>query len=178
MSGKRGLSDDEIEVWTTVTRSIKPLKKARRAVKTEPVVAPPPRKAPVKAIDSKPQVLSPAKREPAAIVPKVEPKIASLTRREKQRAARGHDAIDGRLDLHGHTQDEAHGALLRFLRRASVGEMRLVLVITGKSGVLRRQVPLWLATAEFRALVISAESAAIRHGGEGALYIRVRRSRG
>jgi hypothetical protein len=48
MSGKRGLSDDEIEVWTTVTRSIKPLKKARRAVKTEPVVAPPPRKAPVR----------------------------------------------------------------------------------------------------------------------------------
>jgi DNA-nicking Smr family endonuclease len=132
----------------------------------------------VKAIGSKPQVPSPAKRDPAAIVPKVAPKIASLTRREKQRAARGRDAIDGRLDLHGHTQDEAHGALLRFLRRASVGEMRLVLVITGKSGVLRRQVPLWLATAEFRALVISAESAAIRHGGEGALYIRVRRSRG
>jgi DNA-nicking Smr family endonuclease len=121
--------------------------------------------------------MPPSKREPAAIASKVAPKIASLTRREKQRAARGHDAIDGRLDLHGHTQDEAHGALLRFLRRASAGEMKLVLVITGKSGVLRRQVPLWLSTAEFRALVISAESAAIRHGGEGALYIRVRRSR-
>jgi DNA-nicking Smr family endonuclease len=175
MSGKRGLSDDEIEVWTTVTRSIKPLKRVRRVVKTEPVVAASPRKAPAKAavLKSKSATPSPVKREPPAITPK----IASLTRREKQRAARGHDAIDARLDLHGHTQDEAHGALLRFLRRASSGEMRLVLVITGKSGVLRRQVPLWLATVEFRALVISAESAAIRHGGDGALYIRVRRAR-
>jgi DNA-nicking Smr family endonuclease len=176
MSGKRGLTDDEIEVWTTVTRSIKPLKRVRRAAKAEPVVAVVPRKAPAKAGGSKPQpaLALPAKRE----APVAAPKIAALTRREKQRVARGHDAIDARLDLHGHTQDEAHGALLRFLRRASGGDMRLVLVITGKSGVLRRQVPMWLATAEFRALVISAESAAIRHGGDGALYIRVRRGRG
>jgi DNA-nicking Smr family endonuclease len=176
MSGKRGLSDDEIEVWTTVTRSIKPLKRARRAVKTEPVVAATLRKVAAKAGISKSQPAPPplAKREPPAHALK----IAPLTRREKQRVARGHDAIDARLDLHGHTQDEAHGALLRFLRRASSGDMRLVLVITGKSGVLRRQVPHWLSTAEFRALVISAESAAIRHGGEGALYIRVRRVRG
>lgn len=173
MSGKRGLSDDEIEVWTTVTRSIKPLKRVRRAVKTEPVVAASPRKAPAKAAVSKPQPAppSPAKRAPPL------PSITPLTRREKQRAARGHDAIDARLDLHGHTQDEAHGALLRFLRHASGTEMRLVLVITGKSGVLRRQVPHWLSTVEFRPLVISAESAAIRHGGDGALYIRVRRAR-
>ena len=174
MSGKRGLSDDEIEVWTTVTRSIKPLKKPRRVVKAEAAVtAPPLRKTPAKVAVSKPQPVlpPPAKRAPAP------PAIAPLTRREKQRVARGHDAIDARLDLHGHTQDEAHAVLLRFLRRASAGEKKLVLVITGKSGVLRRQVPMWLATAEFRPLVISADSAAIRDGGEGALYIRVRRAR-
>jgi DNA-nicking Smr family endonuclease len=172
MSGKRSLSDDEIEVWTTVTRSIKPLKKPRRVVKAETATTSPSRKATPKLAAAKQHAVHVRRppESPAAAAP--------LTRREKQRAARGHDAIDGRLDLHGHTQDEAHGALLRFLRRASAGEMRLVLVITGKSGVLRRQVPLWLSTVEFRALVISAESAAIRHGGEGALYIRVRRSRG
>ena len=173
MSSKRGLSDEEIEVWTTVTRTIKPLKKPRRAVKADAAaVAPPPRKTAVKAavLKSQPPAPSPAKRAPEL------PAIPSLTRREKQRVARGHDAIDARLDLHGHTQDEAHAVLLRFLRRASAAEKKLVLVITGKSGVLRRQVPHWLATPEFRALVISAESAAIRHGGEGALYIRVRRA--
>src|SRR5690348_11384547 len=115
MSGKRGLSDDEIEVWTTVTRSIKPLKRPRRVAKTEPPVPTPPRKMAVKAIVSKPQPAptAPAKRPPAP------PAIAPLTRREKQRVARGHDTIDARLDLHGHTQDEAHSVLLRFLRRAS-----------------------------------------------------------
>jgi DNA-nicking Smr family endonuclease len=103
----------------------------------------------------------------------------------KQRVARGKDEIDGRLDLHGLTQSEAHAALLRFLRTASSRGARLVLVITGKGaraaegerGVLKRQVPHWLAQPEFRALVIGFEDAHIAHGGEGALYVRVRRLR-
>jgi DNA-nicking Smr family endonuclease len=176
MRGKRGLTDDELEVWTTVTRSIKPLKKPRRVVKVEPpATAQTSRKIAAKAVISKPQP-APARETPRLAA--VAPKTASLTRREKQRASRGHDAIDARLDLHGHTQSEAHAALLRFLRRASAGEMRLVLVITGKSGVLRQQVPMWLGTAEFRTLIISTSAAAINHGGDGALYIRVRRARG
>jgi DNA-nicking Smr family endonuclease len=171
MSGKRSLSDDEIEVWTTVTRSIKPLKKPRRVVKTETATTSPSRKATPKIVAAKSHA-APVRRPPEP------PAAAPLTRREKQRAARGHDPIDARLDLHGHTQSEAHTALLRFLRRASAGDMRLVLVITGKSGVLRQQVPMWLATPELRALVISTGAAAINHGGDGALYIRVRRGRG
>jgi len=129
----------------------------------------------------------PAKPAKAAAkpAPKPEPKpvhtsappLVPLDRREKQRVARGKVDIEGRLDLHGHTQDEAHGALLRFLRNASTSGKKMVLVITGKSGVLRRQVPLWLALPDFRALVISADPAGIRHGGEGALYVRVRRAR-
>lgn len=171
MSGKRGLSDDEFEVWQTVTRSIKPLKKPRRAVKLEsPTTAPPPKPA-TKTAPAWPPA------EPVRRLPEP-PTIAPLSRREKQRLSRGHDAIDAKLDLHGHTQSEAHAALLRFLRRASAADMKLVLVITGKSGVLRRQVPMWLATPELRPLVISTGAAAIRHGGEGALYIRVRRERG
>jgi DNA-nicking Smr family endonuclease len=61
-----------------------------------------------------------------------------------------------------------------------------VLVITGKGrtsaaaserGVLRRQVPLWLSLPEFRSLVVGFEEAHIGHGGEGALYVRIRRSK-
>jgi DNA-nicking Smr family endonuclease len=170
MSGKRGLSDDELEVWATVTRSIKPLKKPRRVAKAEPEPAGSPRKVKASPAAVKP-VAAPVKRAAEGSG------VASLSRREKQRVSRGHDRIDARLDLHGHTQSEAHAALLRFLRRASGSEMKLVLVITGKSGVLRQQVPMWLATPEFRALVISTSAAAINHGGEGALYIRVRRAR-
>jgi DNA-nicking Smr family endonuclease len=100
----------------------------------------------------------------------------------KQRVARGKHQIDARLDLHGFTQAEAHAALLRFLRSARDRDARLVLVITGKGrggeiGVLRRQVPHWLGLPEFAELVSGVDSAAIGHGGDGALYVRVRRAR-
>ena len=76
-------------------------------------------------------------------------------------------------------------AYSRYLQRqAQARDARLVLVITGKGGgtcdgrgVLRRQVPLWLEGVEFRSLVIGFDSAGIGHGGEGALYVRVRRGR-
>ncbi len=99
-----------------------------------------------------------------------------------RRVARGKEAIDARLDLHGLTQAQAHSALLRFLRNAHARDARLVLVITGKGrgdepGVLKRQVPQWLGLPEFRSLVVGFEDARIAHGGEGALYVRLRRAR-
>ncbi len=102
----------------------------------------------------------------------------------RRSVARGKEAIDARLDLHGLTQAQAHSALSHFLRSASAREARLVLVITGKGargdgerGVLKRQVPQWLALPEFRGFVIGFEDAHIAHGGEGALYVRIRRPR-
>jgi len=174
MSGTRGLSDDERAVWATITRKIKPLEPARKIWKAavpEPAAPPP---APLRKAAT---VKTPPPKQAKSVAPAAPP-LSPLGRREKQRVARGRENIDGRLDLHGHTQNEAHVALLRFLRRASAAEMKLVLVITGKSGVLRRQVPMWLSTPELRALVISTSDAAINHGGEGALYVRVRRGRG
>jgi DNA-nicking Smr family endonuclease len=108
-----------------------------------------------------------------------------LARREKQHLARGRAAIDKRIDLHGLTQAEAHVALCHFLRRAQHDGARFVLVITGKGGragepergVLRRQVPHWLGLPELRDIVLAFEEAHVVHGGEGALYVRLRRSR-
>ena len=81
------------------------------------------------------------------------------------------------------TQTRAHHALSGFLHRAHLDGLTFVLVITGKGkmgaeserGVLRRQVPHWLSQPEFRTLVIGFEEAHIGHGGEGALYVRIRR---
>ena len=74
--------------------------------------------------------------------------------------------------------------MLHFLRNAQTRDARLVLVITGKGGrgdsergVLRRQVPHWLGLPELRTYVVGYEDAGVRHGGEGALYVRVRRTR-
>ena len=83
------------------------------------------------------------------------------------------------------TQARAHGALLGFLRAARGKGAKVVLVITGKGGadaygergVLKRQVPMWLRLPEFRELVVGFEAAGVRHGGEGAMYVRVRRGR-
>ena len=83
------------------------------------------------------------------------------------------------------TQTRAHRALSGFLQRAHLDGLSFVLVITGKGkmgaeserGVLRRQVPQWLSQPEFRTLVIGFEEAHIGHGGEGALYVRIRRSK-
>jgi DNA-nicking Smr family endonuclease len=103
----------------------------------------------------------------------------------KRRLARGTESIDARLDLHGLTQAEGHHALIGFLRSAQARGCRLVLVITGKGGgdpysdrgVLRRQVPLWLRLPELRSMIVGFEPAAIGHGGEGALYVRLRQRR-
>lgn len=102
----------------------------------------------------------------------------------RDKLARGRLPIEGKVDLHGLTQSEAHALLLSFLHRAHADGRRHVLVVTGKGsslgsdGVLRRAVPSWLATPPFRALVGAHEDAARRHGGTGALYVRLRRQSG
>jgi DNA-nicking Smr family endonuclease len=121
------------------------------------------------------------------------PPLAPLERRLKKRVARGREPIEARLDLHGMTQSQAHARLMHFLRRAQADRLTMVLVVTGKGtrrlsgasagegaterGVLRRQVPLWLALPEFRSLVTGFDDAHIGHGGEGALYVRLRRQK-
>ena len=175
---RRVLTGEERVLWATFTNAIKPLHaSAHFDVGDEAiadVVAPPRAKTTVDAPQS-----PPAKPPPRPLAP--------LGRRLKQRVARGKEAIDARIDLHGLTQAQAHSALLHFLRNAQARDARLLLVITGKgsknlgrgseSGVLRRQVPQWLGLPEFRALVVGFEEAHIGHGGEGALYVRIRRAR-
>lgn len=178
--GRRSLSDDERTLWREVTRSVRPL----RPAKATSVAAPPRASEPDAAPRAKPETQA-ASASPAAAKPKPVPGLAPIERRQKKRLARGSEPIDARLDLHGCTQDEAHAALLQFLRRAQGSGARYALVITGKgragsdgfreTGVLKRQVPLWLAMPEFRGYVVGFEDAAAGHGGAGALYVRLRR---
>jgi DNA-nicking Smr family endonuclease len=177
---QRRLSDAERTLWSEVTRDIAPFRArvpAKQATTSEAEVPPPAaRPAPPRAAAS-----SAAARE------RNEPPLSPLGRRMRQRIARGSYAIGGRLDLHGLTQREAHDRLVGFLRTAQARGDTLVLVITGKGapgaeagherGVLKRQVPLWLRLPALRELVVGFEDAHVAHGGEGALYVRVRRKR-
>jgi DNA-nicking Smr family endonuclease len=181
MSRRRSLSDDERVLWRTVTRSIAPLK-GRDAVSEDAAEAAT-EPQPGKSAKLVPPVASPSSARASA-----PPPLAPLGRRMKQRLSRGTAEIDGRIDLHGLTQAEAHAVLWRFLHQAQTRDAKVVLVITGKGarpggdphaerGVLKRQVPLWLESAELRPLVVGFESASLGHGGQGALYVRVRRGR-
>jgi len=182
------LSDEDQALWQIVTRSIVPLKR-RRLRRDLPEGARSAAKSHSKTqskSQGKPQ--SPSLRAhaaPARPAAKVPPPLMPIDRKLKQRLVRGQIEIDGRIDLHGRTLSEAHAALLRFLHRAQGEGAKIVLVITGKGGaeadrgrgVLRRQVPLWLALPELRSHVLGVEEAHAAHGGAGALYVRLRRGR-
>lgn len=181
---RRRLSDEERVLWTTVTRSIAPLHPPRAVAADdgETVVRgpSPKQKTVAKRLGITVKPVAPS-RPVLAPLPSAPPAMAALDRRQRKRVAKGRDAIDGRIDLHGLTQAEAHDALAHFLHSAVRREARLVLVITGKGareggGVLRRQVPLWLALPDFRGMVIGFEPAHVAHGGDGAFYVRLRRA--
>jgi DNA-nicking Smr family endonuclease len=179
---KRALSEEERALWEGVAKEVKPLRKKPSSGKTEAASAEVETTAAAKA--AMPPNPLPSAKIPQATKPIVPP-LAPLGRRERAQLSRGRKDIDARLDLHGMTQARAHRALFGFLQRAHSDGLTFVLVITGKGragadpdrGVLRRQVPQWLALPEFRALVVGFEEAHVGHGGEGALYVRIRRSK-
>jgi DNA-nicking Smr family endonuclease len=185
---RRSLSDEEHALWSGVARSITPLRRPKKHPE-------PPDQAGAAVPSTFVSNPRPVNRAtPPAQKPEKPPPLAPLDRRFKQRLANGRTPIDARLDLHGFTQKDAHGALLRFLRGAQAVGAKVVLVVTGKGtprkprgggdyaeptepGVLRRQVPMWLSLPEFRPFVVSVEDAHVAHGGQGALYVRLRRAR-
>ena len=99
--------------------------------------------------------------------------------RRRRKIARGRSPLEASLDLHGHDQIGAEAALKSFLLRAFDQGQRAALVITGRgvqgSGILRRRVPEWLAAADLRHIVAGFSESHQKHGGEGALYVALKR---
>jgi DNA-nicking Smr family endonuclease len=113
-----------------------------------------------------------------------------MDRRRFERLRRGKITPDARLDLHGMTSERAHSALTGFVLDAHARGLRLLLVITGKGrpgdpgtviperhGILRHSLPHWLAAPPLGARVLQVAPAHQRHGGGGAFYVYLRRSR-
>lgn len=192
------LSQEERALWEHTARSLEPIKgkKQRVHASLEDAGEPTPskRETAKPAAQKKPPAAAPAPPPRVTITPALPaPAPITLERRKARKLSSGRIEIDGRIDLHGMRQGEAHDALRRFLKRSYAEGKRWVLVITGKGapartaqderleregierGVLRRNVPRWLAEPEVAGIVIGFTTAAIRHGGEGALYVHLRK---
>ncbi len=104
------------------------------------------------------------------------PKLDSSIARK---IAKGRLPIEGTIDLHGMTQSQAYGRLLRFVEYGYQHGARTVLVITGKGvggdGILRKAVPRWLTEPDFRRFVVGHHESHRSHGGSGAIYVRIKR---
>ncbi|MBQ1543275.1 DNA mismatch repair protein MutS [Caulobacter sp. CCUG 60055] len=167
---KRPLRPEELKLWATVLTTVRPAPGRRRpASPAEPEDA-----------AAAPVALAPApsgSARPAGPKPYIPPEGIEPGR--KRRIVRERELISARIDLHGLDQDRARNTLETFLRRAQDQGARSVLVITGKGsrgeGVLRRYAPEWLAAPALRGVVAGVSEAHRRHGGEGALYVALKR---
>lgn len=125
----------------------------------------------------------------ASLSPASAPSVA-MDKRAFQNLKRGKLEPEAKIDLHGMTLDRAHPALIRFILASHGKGLRLVLVITGKGksrgslgpiptqiGVLKHHVPQWLGMVPLRSVVMQMAPANVRHGGDGALYVYLRRAR-
>lgn len=117
-------------------------------------------------------------------------KSSGLDGNTTEKLKRGQLTPGARIDLHGMTEAVAHATLLSFLAGAQSRGVRLALVITGVGnpkhhegaewmrvphGVLKQMVPRWLNEKEFAALISGSGPAHRRHGGDGALYVYLRK---
>jgi DNA-nicking Smr family endonuclease len=183
---KRRPSAEESELFRRTIGPVKPVAGKRRGPERPKHPSPKVETPPAKPVPRPVAVPPPAARpRPAPALGR----FADLDKRTAERFRRGELPIEGRLDLHGLTQAEAHRRLESFVGRAVAAGRRMLIVITGKGegtagaggaagrGVLREATPRWLAEPALRPHVLAIAHAQPRHGGSGALYVLLRKQR-
>jgi DNA-nicking Smr family endonuclease len=180
---------EERALWNKVAKTVEPLHRQRTGVSPTDEQPAPLTKTTKTAKPQKKASAAPTIRPTPKPQPPEPPRLAPFDRRLMTRLGKGTVAIDARIDLHGLTQEAAHFRLRNFLVDSQAAGAKVVLVITGKGrrldtvdfgrerGVLRRLVPIWLGSSELRPYVVGYETAGRGHGGEGALYVRIRSGR-
>ena len=188
--------NEELDLWKKVTDRVTPLETGQLAPSA--ILKPKPSADPKD--PSKPKPIAPFKMNggKAPVKDNIAPSLGQalqtqpvqMDKKAFRSLQRGKLKPDARIDLHGMTLDRAHGALTRFVMSSHTSGKRLLLVITGKGknrdgpgpipvrhGVLRHQVPEWLRLAPLNSVVMQVTQAHISHGGGGAYYVYLRRSR-
>lgn len=190
MSVPRGLSSTEQAAWARLAASVEPLDG-----KAAPVLPQTTHQPAIKA-PAKPVVSSQPKSRPAAakpnrnVTPPPRPKFVSeLDGHWDRKLKAGQVTPDYTLDLHGHTLDAAYERITSGLDQATAMGARVVLVIAGRSrpvdpadrgskrGAIRAKMLDWIAASHHADAVAAVRKAHRRHGGEGALYLVLKRRR-
>ena len=198
MRKPRHLSPEERDLWDKVAARTVPLREGAR-----PAPAPlPPAKSPDLQVQQAPADPLPAFRVGqkaqtsirhdvlGPIADRLRQAPVNMDSKSHRKMTRGKLKPEARIDLHGMTMAEAHPELVAFILGSQAVGRRLVLVITGKGkdrddggpiptrhGVLRHQVPQWLALPPLAQAILQVTPAHIRHGGHGAYYVYLKRSR-
>jgi DNA-nicking Smr family endonuclease len=184
--GKSG--DDDVALWKAVTKGVKPIKRTPPA-RSRPETAKEPAHAKPKKIGAiaPPRPVAATRPKPPPALPARElshGQAAGLDKRTMDRLRRGQLPIEAEIDLHGYTQEQAHGALNAFIAGHAAAGRRCVRVITGKGsfrqgggGVLKTAVPRWLNETPLQDSILAFTHARRDDGGEGAIYVLLRRKR-
>lgn len=172
---------DELDIWGHVAKSVTPLDASRTVERIDPQPSADPLPT-LKLAPSKPAKTAIRAPDPASAL--------NMDKKMFRQMQKGKLRPDAKLDLHGMTLDRAHARLTQFVLSSHASGKRLLLVVTGKGkhrdeggpipvrfGVLRHQVPEWLRLAPLRAVVLQVSQAHQSHGGGGAYYVYLRKSR-
>lgn len=166
-SNQIGLTSSERRIWNRVAKSIQPLKKGQLE-EDIPIETSSPKKA--KKV-SKPYVVKPSIRRTLEI----------LNRESERQIRQGDVRIDAKCDLHYLSLNVAHVTMKRFVIRKRQEGCKCLLIITGKGhdgeGAIRRGFRMWLETDEARSLISGYSQAHYKHGGAGAFYLFLRKSK-
>lgn len=193
MSAPRGLTAEESAAWEKLAASVTPLV-GRKVISPKSLHG---GKEPEPVVPARPSAPVPLRNKPRQVEQSPKPKPApqpagsngGLDGHWDRRLKSGTLVPDYTLDLHGHTLDAAYDRLMHGIDQARAMEARVVLLIAGKSrpvdpadrgtrrGAIRAKILDWLAASRHSDAIAAIRKAHRRHGGEGALYLVLKRGR-
>lgn len=175
----RRLHPEERSLWHALTQSVRPL--ARRVRVRQPEQS-------AETGDAPPVNVKTQRPAPSCPAPRADSGSPGgnheLDSRWERQLRSGVLTIDRSIDLHGHNLAQAHARMNQMLHEAVMTDARVLLVVTGKPrndgsgrGAIRAEIGHWLDSHPLRDRIATVRRAHPRHGGEGALYVILRRRR-
>ncbi len=182
---------DDYEIWKNVTKSIKTYSnnkishKARESLivkkkrsKTPNSIA---KNISVTIFDKTTQQIPTNKNSLTVDLRNLDNNKTGIDRNTLKRIKKGIYQIDDTLDLHGTKLIEAELSVKSFIKQAFMKQQRFLLIITGKGlegkGQIRKNISSWLNDLDFSKMILAFSSADKKDGGEGAIYVKLRRNK-